>query len=325
MLSNTDLRLISKLEENGRATYIELAQALGINPSTVAKKIRALLEEGILTINAIPNPYSMGYSANAIIGVNLCMNRVDDVCNRLKSNLNVNQLVTTFGRFNLLIGVHYPTWDDVLNFISTELTETGDIHGIEPFFVKGIKKRYYGIFPEVKAEQEVTKLDETDLKMIKELAENGRYSGIYLADKLGISLSAASKRLAALLKENVIQIRAITNPTKMGFHSNAYIFIRAEQKKINAVCDQLYDYKEVSTLLTLTSSYDIYVSVLARTPEMLFDFVKKRIAPIPGVISMETLIRGEMIKRYYGSFHLDEENLKTLIERGGFRSLNQVQ
>ncbi len=319
MLNNTDLRLISRLEVDGRASYIELAQALGINPSTVAKKVKALLKDEYIAIKAIPNPYKMGYSANALIAMNVPHCRVDNVCNHLKANLNVNLLVTTFGRYNVIVCVHYSSWDKLLSFLSNDLSDSGDIYEIESFFVKGIQKRYYGMDTGSFLEQDTVKLDDTDLKLIEELAENGRYSGIYLADKLGISLSAASKRLATLLKENVIQIRAITNPSKMGYHSNAYIFIRADHSKINDICEQLYKYKEVSTLMTLTNGYDIYVSVLARTPEILFDFIKHNIAPIPGVINMETLIRGEMIKRYYGAFHLDEESLKHLFDTNAFK------
>lgn len=309
MVNNTDLRLISKLEENGRASYIELAQALGINPSTVAKKVQNLLNDGILSIKAIPNPYKMGYTANAIIGLNICMTKVDDLCDRLKSNLNIHQLVTSFGRFNLVIGVHYPNWDGVLNFISSELSETTDIYEIQTFFVKDIKKRYYDLEPSNNNGLNPTKLDDTDLKLINELAENGRYSGIYLSEKLGISLSAASKRLATLLRDDVVKIRAVTNPNKMGFHSNAYIFIRAERNRIKDICNRLYPHNEVSTLLTLSNGYDIYASIIARTPQVLYEFVKNSVAPIRGITGMETLIRGESFKRYYGSFHLDEQNL----------------
>jgi Lrp/AsnC family transcriptional regulator for asnA, asnC and gidA len=261
----------------------------------------------------------MGYSANALIALNVPHCRVDNVCNHLKANLNVNLLVTTFGRFNVIVCVHYSSWDKLLGFVSNDLSDSGDIYEIESFFVKGIQKRYYGMDTGSFLDQDSVKLDDTDLKLIEELAENGRYSGIYLADKLGISLSAASKRLATLLKENVIQIRAITNPSKMGYHSNAYLFIRADHSKISEICDQLYKYKEVSTLMTLTNGYDIYVSVLARTPEILFDFIKHNIAGIPGVTNIETLIRGEMIKRYYGAFHLDEESLKHLYDTGVYK------
>ena len=309
MVNKTDLRLIAKLEENGRASYIELAQALGINPSTVAKRVQSLLNEDIVSIKAIPNPYKMGFTANAIIAINMCMTRIDELCDRLKNNLNINQLVTAFGRFNLIIGVHYPNWDGVLNFISTELSEIADIYEIQTFFVKEIKKRYYGFESENANGQTPVRLDDTDLKLVRELAENGRYSGIYLSDKLGISLSAASKRLATLLREDVVKIRALTNPNKMGFHSNAYLFIRAERNRLKEICNRLLPHNEVSTLLVLSNGYDIYSSIIARTPQILYEFVKNKVAPIRGITGMETLIRGEMIKRYYGSFHLDDSNL----------------
>jgi Lrp/AsnC family transcriptional regulator for asnA, asnC and gidA len=217
--------------------------------------------------------------------------------------------VTSFGRFNIVIGIQYPNWDGVLNFISSELSETTGIYEIQTFFVKDIKKRYYGFEETSYNGQAPAKIDGTDLKLINELAENGRYSGIYLSNKLGISLSAASKRLATLFREDVVKIRAMSNPSKIGFHSNAYLFIHAERNRVKEICNRLYPHNEISTLLTLSNGYDIYASIIARTPQALYDFVKVKVAPIRGITGMETLIRGELIKRYYGSFHLDEQNL----------------
>jgi DNA-binding Lrp family transcriptional regulator len=312
MLNNTDFRLIGKLEENGRASYIELAQALKINPSTVAKKVKYLLKEGIITIKAVPNPYKLGHTANALIVMNVPMNKIDDVCLRLKPKFNVNLIVTTFGRFNLILGVHYPTWDMLLSFISSELSDTGDVSEMETYFVKGVWKRYYGVSSDNYLDQNVAKIDDVDLRLIEELANNGRYSCLHLSEKMGISLSAVSKRLAGLLKDNVIQIRAIPSATKMGYQSNAYIFIHAEREKIDEICNRLYSYREVSTLMTLMNGYGIHASILARTPETLYDFLKKKVASIPGVTRMETLIHGELIKRYYGTFHQSESDLAVL-------------
>ncbi len=311
-MNTTDLRLIAKLEDNGRASYIDLADSLGINPSTVAKRVQGLLNDGLISIKAIPNPYKMGFRANAIIAANISLSKIDDLANRLISNLNVYQLSTAFGRYNLIIGVHFPSWDDILNFVSSEVSEAADIYELQTFFVKEVKKRHYGLDENPSAGEQPVRLDETDMKLIHELAENGRYSGIYLADKLGISLSAASKRLATLLRDDIVKIRAVTNPNKMGFHSNAYLFIRTERNRAKDVCNRLQPYNEISTLVTLSNGYDIYASVVARTPQVLYQFIKSKVSPIKGITFMETLIRGEMIKRYYGSFHLDEENLSII-------------
>jgi DNA-binding Lrp family transcriptional regulator len=309
------MRLIAKLEEDGRASYIELARALKINPSTVAKRVKNLLSEEVITVKAVPNPYKLGQSANAVIALNVPMGHIDEVCNSLKNRFHVNMIVTTFGRFNLVLGVHFSTWDNLLGFISTDLPKSGNINEIETYFVKDIHKRYHGAKCAECTQHDSAKIDETDLRIIEELSDDGRHSCMYLSDKLGISLSSASKRLASLLEEHVIQIRAITSPSQMGYHYNAFIFIRAEHKNIEDICARLHQDKEISTLMTLMNGYDIYLSVLARTPESLSEFIKKKIAPLPGLINMETLIRGESIKRYYGNYHLDGKNIACCREK----------
>ena len=122
MFSNIDLKLIAKLELDGRASFIELAQYLGVNPSTATKRFKALVNSDVVTIKAIPNPYKMGYVANALIAMNISMNHIDAVCKRLKEEMDVNQIVTTFGRFNLIVGIHNSRWEKLFDFISTLLT-----------------------------------------------------------------------------------------------------------------------------------------------------------------------------------------------------------
>jgi DNA-binding Lrp family transcriptional regulator len=302
MLSDIDLRLIERLEVDGRASYLELARLLDINPSTAAKRVKNLLADEIITVKAIPNPYKLGQSASALIALNVNIDWMDDICNNLKKHFHVNMIVTTFGRFNLVLGVHFPSWDNLIDFISSELPESGKINEIETFFVKNRQKYYLGAPDEKNTEKDTSRIDETDLKMIEELANNGRQSCIYLAGKLGISLSSTAKRLSSLLKEDVIQVRALTDPSRMGYHYNALIFLQAEPGAIERICTRLEAYPETSGLMRLTNGYDIYLSVLAKTAESLYDFVKNKLVPLPGIIKIETLIRGELVKRYYGNY-----------------------
>jgi DNA-binding Lrp family transcriptional regulator len=305
MIDKIDLELISLLEDNGRTSYAQLARHLDISPITVAKRLETLLSNDILTINAIPNPYKLGFRAHAVIEMNVPINKIDGVCNRLKNNFFVNLITPTFGRFNLLISVYFPTWDMLHNFVSTELAFKVDILEIGIFFVNQIMKRYRGLETDKTEGELLPCIDDIDQKLIEELTSDGRATCLYLAGKLGISLSSVSKRLNRLIQENVIRIQALPNPTKIGYRADAFLFIKAQHNKIDAICGKLQSHPEIVSIMTLNNGYDIFLAMVARDSVELYETIKKKIAPIPGITHMETSIRGPLIKRYYGAIHLD--------------------
>jgi DNA-binding Lrp family transcriptional regulator len=310
-MNKTDLKLITALEENGRASYAQLARSLGISVATASQRVDQLLKQGTLTINAVPNPYKIIYPANAIICLKVPMDKIDIITGRMKSILNVNMVVTTFGRFNIVIAVYFKTLEKLHHFISTELSENIDIDEVEVYFVKDVIKRYDEVFNNRPLDQNYVKIDNIDEHIIEQLSENGRYSCAHIANKLGISISSVSKRLYRLLQEDVIHVKAHTDPIAIGAQANAFLFIQTDHRKTNNICSKLCSCPETVTLMSLINGRDIWVNVIAKNLELLYKFVKREMTPAAGIISMETLFRGEIIKRYYGTSRA-ENMLKSL-------------
>jgi hypothetical protein len=61
--------------------------------------------------------------------------------------------------------------------------------------------------------------------------------------------------------------------------------------------------------MTLMNSYDIYVGALAKNLDSLYELIKKRMTHQAGIINIETLIGGKIMKRYYGASHLEGMDL----------------
>ncbi len=310
MLTETDIRLISLLEEDGRSSYRRIARSLGISPTTVARKVSNLEKKGMLTIKAVPNPFKINHVAAAVIGMNVSMEKIDAVCNRLENMFNVISITKTFGRFNLLVSVYFPSWEKLHSFISSGLFPPGDNCETEIFFVKEITKPFSQKIENGERDTPV-EIDDLDRKIIELLSEDGRYSGVYIARKLNISVSAVSKRLARLFKEDVIQVRGQINPARLGYHANALIFLRVTPGKLDEVCRKLLSYKELNTILSLINSYDVYVNAMAKDAEALYEFIKNKMTPQSEILNIETLICGEVVKRYYNAFRINEMVTRT--------------
>jgi len=300
MIDNINSKIISALRRDGRTSNVKLAQELGVNTATIAKRIEAMLQENLIIIRAVPNPFKRGYQVHAFITLKVDLKQVESICAKLVDHPNISAVLTTFGRFDIIVIVDSYNWEILMDFVKEDISRIEGISGIEIRFISEIKKRSYSAFTDDVATNNVpAEIDEINRRLIEELGKNGRLSYVNLATKLGISLATVSRRVSFLLRENIIKIMAIPNPSKLGFPANAFMTLHADRSKVNDICAELSNYPEVHTIMTLINGFDIIVGIHFPTPEMLYDFVLEKIAHLEGVLDNETLIRAELKKSIY--------------------------
>ncbi len=72
----------------------------------------------------------------------------------------------------------------------------------------------------------MTKIDEKDRHILRELARDGRISNLDLAERVALSPSATLRRVQALEADGVIRgYRAVMDPAKLGIGFIAYITV----------------------------------------------------------------------------------------------------
>jgi len=141
-----DDRLIVELEKDGRASYEKLAKALNTSISTVKRRLQRLLADDVIKIMAVPDPDKVGYEANAIISLDVQSGKTDEVSDVLVKNPAIHLIAISYGRYDIIIYVHFRTSDMLFDFIKNELSQINGILKIETFIVAELKKRIYGWF-----------------------------------------------------------------------------------------------------------------------------------------------------------------------------------
>jgi Lrp/AsnC family leucine-responsive transcriptional regulator len=132
MLNDIDIKLIDELQKDGRSSNKALARSLGIHASTVSRRISELIDSGTISIRALPNLDKLGYQAQALLTIDADISKIDEICGLLYRNFHVNTLLTIFGRYNLLVTVHYFNWNELLNFVSVELSRMEGVKKWKP-------------------------------------------------------------------------------------------------------------------------------------------------------------------------------------------------
>ena len=302
-INGIDKKIIIELQKNGRISYARLAKLVGINVSTAKKRVNRLIKTNTIMIRAARNPSRMGHAASAFIAIDVELSKINDVCSKLVKNFYIGLIVTAFGQYDVLIIASYPSWELLHDFIKSDLSQMDGVQKVDPLFVKENKKLFKdGYF----VPENCPPIDQVHSRLIEELARDGRASCVSLSNILGISESVVSRRISSLIKKGLISIRALPNPSALGYLMDAFICIKAEASVIEGICNRLANYNEVYIIVTLVNGYDILFGVNFPNRESLNTFITKEITQATGIIDVETFIRAEVKKMDYSNFLLQE-------------------
>jgi len=141
------------------------------------------------------------------------------------------------------------------------------------------------------------KPDHTDSEIIALLNEDGRMPSAEIARRMGsVSARTITNRIDVLIRESIINIRAIVNPDMIGYGVLADVFIETEPGRLREVADRVAEFPQISYVACATGDTDVIISVRARSIEELYDFVIEVLGKIPGVRQTQTFLLPLKIK-----------------------------
>lgn len=143
-LNDIDKLIIHELCHDASPTSHELAQKLRMAPSTVRRRVSNLIKSGAIRLIAVPNLELLGYEGWAVLGMNVALDRVDDVINELVVFDAIYTLASSFGRFDVIALVQFVTIDELRNFVGEIQSKITSIKHIETIVLTRPRK-YYGL------------------------------------------------------------------------------------------------------------------------------------------------------------------------------------
>jgi Lrp/AsnC family transcriptional regulator for asnA, asnC and gidA len=142
------------------------------------------------------------------------------------------------------------------------------------------------------------RLDDTSKRIIEQLQENGRRSYAEIGKAVGLSEAAVRQRVQRLTDSGIMQVVAVTDPMRLGFHRQALVGLRVSGDS-RAVAAELEQIPAVDYLVLTAGSFDILIEVVCASDQDLADLLNARIRTIPGVISSETFVYLEVRKQSF--------------------------
>lgn len=156
-MDQLDLDIIAHLQKDGRTPYTEIAKALGISEGTVRNRMVRLLEDRVIQIVGMADPYQLGFDAPAVIGVTVQPPHLETAAATIAAFPEVSYLIMVSGEYDLLVEVMCRDRNHLAAFISESLHQVPGILRTQSFFILRTYKMAYGALPSLPVSYELRK------------------------------------------------------------------------------------------------------------------------------------------------------------------------
>jgi Lrp/AsnC family transcriptional regulator for asnA, asnC and gidA len=141
-LDDTAKRIIELLQGDGRLSYSAIAKRIGLSEAAVRHRVQKLIEGGVMQIVAVTDAMQMGFSRQAMIGVKVTGN-VQEVAAELEVMDEIDYIVITAGRFDILAELVVASDEELLEILSTRVSALDRVITTESFvYLKLVKQTY---------------------------------------------------------------------------------------------------------------------------------------------------------------------------------------
>lgn len=132
--------------------------------------------------------------------------------------------------------------------------------------------------------------DPVDRRVISLLQEDGRMSYSEIARRMGVAEGTVRKRLGRLVDEGIIRIVPVPSPETVGLTQSAIISVSCDLELVDDIAEALEALPETRYLGYAAGEYDLITECFFYSHEHLLDFLRYKVAPIPGIRRTETSI-----------------------------------
>lgn len=135
------------------------------------------------------------------------------------------------------------------------------------------------------------RIDDLDLKILRELSKDASISVPSLSKKININSSVVYSRIKRLVKRGLIKkFTIIINDEALGFNVKALTGITMDSKLRDNVLKELFKIPEVREVAEVTGRFDILVTMTARSLDEMHQIISEKVGRVEGVQKTETFI-----------------------------------
>lgn len=141
VLDEFDRAIINLLQKDGRMPFLTIANQLDLAEGTVRRRVAKLLNEGLLRIVGVADPFKVGLNTVAVVGLKVDRSRIETIAEQLQALAQVRYVALSTGNYDLVIEVVVPSNDELLTFLVDTLREIEGISNTGTSIVLKVAKQ----------------------------------------------------------------------------------------------------------------------------------------------------------------------------------------
>lgn len=142
--------------------------------------------------------------------------------------------------------------------------------------------------------------DPHDIRILRELARDGRLPLQALAERIGLSATPTARRLRRLEERGIVTgYRAVIDEAALGFDVSVFISVQLDRQVDDALARferEIARFDEVVDCWLMTGDRDYLLRVVTRTMREFEQFLTGRLTKVPGVASIQSSIPLRRVK-----------------------------
>jgi DNA-binding Lrp family transcriptional regulator len=241
-LDTLDRQITAALVRNGRAPWRLIAEVLGQQERTVARRGNKLLESGTVRINAFVNPVAVSSRTAFLLRVQATPRELRQVCSWLADQDECSWVSALAGTSEAVAGM-YLAPDGLAELLYHRLAAVDGIQSFNMMPLFDYFRTPSGWTPDVLSKEQYAALhsdedgrlagkandrpplDDTSRTLAMLLHGNGRATLDELASELSVAKATVSRRLDTMTSTGILFIRAVVDLAAFGFPVESLITI----------------------------------------------------------------------------------------------------
>ena len=146
----------------------------------------------------------------------------------------------------------------------------------------------------------MTKIDDIDIKILRELRNNGRIAAADLSEKVGLSVTPVIRRLRNLEKSGIITgYVALINEAALGYAMSVFVSVKLEkqvEEALHSFESAILQFPEVVDCWLMTGNRDYLLRIATTGLKEFEELMIERLVKIKGVASIESSIPIRRVK-----------------------------
>jgi len=298
-VDDLDQQLAQCLGVDGRASFSQLGDVLGVSDQTVARRYRRLRSSGALRVVGLKARNKVGYlgwflrmrcvpgSGPAIAAalarrqdtawIQLLSGNTEVLCTlRGDAREGREALLAKLPRSDRIVAV---TAHSLLHMFTGGPQGLGFLRMLPDERVEPLRRPVRGGRVE---------LGELDFALFDALGVDGRASHAELATVTGWSESTVRRRMDQLRDTGVLYFDLELDMPTFGFHSPTWLWLSVPPSELAATGDALAKFPEVAYAAATTGPANLVVCTVCRDETEFYEFLTGKVGALPGVGRVET-------------------------------------